>query len=287
LADFDGGGMIELGPNRYGKRSIRLVRVVREPVHQVRDCTVDVSLEGAFEAAFTAGDNASVVATDTMKNTVYALATEHLGAIEAFGAQLARHFLEAASVARATITIREHAWEPLEMPAGRAPDAFRRSGAATRTAVVSAGEGGVTVDGGIEDLVVMKTARSAFSGFPRDRYTTLPEVRDRIMATRVTASWRHADEAADWDARHAMLVRTLLAAFADHDSESVQHSIWVIGSALLEAEPGISEVTMCLPNLHHWLVDLAPFGGASGEIYVATTEPHGQIEATVRRSPGA
>jgi urate oxidase len=279
----------ELGANRYGKQRIRLVRVIRGPVHRVRDLTVDVSLEGAFEAAFVAGDNGSVVATDTMKNTVYALATGHLtGAIEAFAIDLARHFLEAEPVAQATVSIHEHAWEPLEMPAGSAPDAFRRTGGMTRTAVVAAGAGGVTVDSGIEDLVVMKTARSAFSGFPRDRYTTLPEVRDRIMATRVTASWRHVGEPADWDARQAGLVRTLLATFADHDSESVQHSIWVIANAMLDAEPGIREVTMRLPNLHHWLVDLAPFGGTNeGEIFVATAEPYGLIEATIRRSTGA
>jgi urate oxidase len=277
--------MTELGPNRYGKQSIRLVRVVRGPVHRVRDLTVDVSLEGAFDAAFVGGDNTSVVATDTMKNTVYALASEHLtGASEAFGVHLARHFLGAEPVTRATVSIREHAWEPVPAASGPAPDAFRRTGAMTRTAVVSADAGGTWVDGGVEDLVVMKTARSAFSGFPRDRYTTLPEVRDRIMATRVTATWRHAVEPIDWDARHASLVRTLLAAFADHDSESVQHSIWLIAGAMLDAEPGISEVTLRLPNLHHWLVDLAPFGLANdGEIYVAAAEPYGLIEATVRR----
>jgi urate oxidase len=281
--------MIELGSNRYGKRSIRLVRVVRGPVHRVRDVTVDVSLEGAFDAAFTDGDNASVIATDTMKNTVYGLAPEHFrGAIETFAMAVARHFLEAPPVERATVTVREHAWEPIETAAGSAADAFRRSGAATRTAVVTADGGDQVVDSGVEDLVVMKTARSAFSGFPRDRYTTLPEVRDRIMATRVTATWRNADTAADWDDRHALLLRTLLATFADHHSESVQHSIWLIGNAMLEVEPGIAEVTMRLPNLHHWLVDLAPFGGANaGELFVATSEPYGLIEATVRRTaPG-
>jgi urate oxidase len=282
--------MTELGPNRYGKQSIRLVRVIRGPVHRVRDLTVDIALEGAFEAAFIAGDNSAVVATDTMKNTVYAFATEHLdGAIERFGIRLATHFLEADAVRRATVSIREHAWEPLETKAGPAPDAFRRAGGPTRTAVVTAAVGSpasVTVDSGIEDLVIMKTARSAFSGFPRDRYTTLPEARDRIMATRATATWRNTAEPGDWDARHATLLQALLASFADHPSESVQHSIWVMGTAMLEAEPGIDEVTMRLPNLHHWIVDLTPFGGTNGDIFVATDQPYGQIEATVRRSAG-
>jgi urate oxidase len=281
--------MIELGANRYGKQSIRLVRVVRGPVHRVRDLTVDVSLEGAFEAAYTRGDNGSVVATDTMKNTVYALAPEHLtGAIEAFGIALARHLVAAEAVSRATVSIREHAWQPIDGPDGPAPDAFRRTGGMTRLATVSADAASVSIDSGIEDLVVMKTARSAFSGFPRDRYTTLREVRDRIMATRVTATWRHRTLRDDWDAGHEALLRTLLATFADHDSESVQHSIWVMGTSLLAADAGITEVTMRLPNLHHWLVDLAPFGAVNeGEIFVATGEPYGLIEATVRRSAGA
>jgi urate oxidase len=275
----------ELGANRYGKQSIRLVRVIRGPVHRVRDLTVDVALEGGFDAAFVAGDNALVVATDTMKNTVYAFATEHLdGAIELFARRLATHFVEQEAVERATVSIREHAWEPLETKAGPAPDAFRRSGGMTRTAVAVAGAAGVVVESGVEDLVVMKTGRSAFSGFPRDEYTTLPEVRDRIMATKVTATWRHAIEPGDWDARQAGLVHALLAAFADHDSESVQHSIWLIANAMLEAEPGIEHVTMSLPNLHHWIVDMTPFGQPSGDIFVATEQPYGLIEATVRRS---
>jgi urate oxidase len=278
--------VIELGANRYGKQSVRLVRVVRGPVHRVRDLTVDVSLEGAFETAYTAGDNSSVVATDTMKNTVYALAPEHLtGAIETFGIAIARHFLAADPVARATVAIREHKWEPLPGAGGPAPDAFSRSGAMTRVATVSAGAAGIAVESGIQDLVVMKTAKSAFSGFPRDRYTTLREVRDRIMATRITATWRHHAPRDDWDASHDVLVRTLLGVFADHVSESVQQSIWVMGQAMLEADAGIDEVSMSLPNLHHWLVDLAPFGGSNaGEIFVATAEPFGLIEATVRRS---
>jgi urate oxidase len=280
--------VIELGENSYGKRAIRLVKLVRDhDGHRIRDLTVDVALEGDFAAAHTAGDNALVVATDTMKNTVYALAAEHLtGAVEAFGTTLATRFLAFPQVRRATIGLREHRWTPIAAAGGFALDAFRRAGDATRTATVAATREAIVVESGLEDLVVMKTTRSAFAGFPRDQYTTLREARDRIMATRVTATWRHAGPAVDWDASHEAISTTLLAVFAEHESESVQHSIWVMGTAMLERHSEIDEVRMTLPNLHHWPVDLAPFGGTNrGEIFVATTEPHGLIEATVRRSP--
>ena len=283
--------MTELGANHYGKDTIRLVKVDKASAyHEVRDLTVDIELAGDFTASYVDGDNAMVIATDTMKNTVYAFAPEHLtGEIESFGIVLARHFAEAAQVSTATVSIAEHAWRHLIGPGGTvAPDAFRRSGAATRTATVVASDAGTTVTSGITDLTVMKTGRSAFSGFPRDRYTTLADTSDRIMATKLTATWRHADDTADWERRYLDVTRTLLEVFADHHSESVQHSIWITGSAMLDRHPEIDEVRMTMPNLHHWTVDLAPFGGENrGEIFVATTDPHGLIEATVRRGSPA
>jgi urate oxidase len=146
---------------------------------------------------------------------------------------------------------------------------------------------GVSVEAGVEDLVVMKTARSGFSGFPRDRYTTLREVDDRIMATKVTAIWRYTSPELASDELHAAIQATLLDTFADHDSPSVQASVWLMGRAILERHSEVAEVRMSLPNLHHWLVDLSPFGLENdNEIFVATTEPHGLIEATVRRGEG-
>ncbi len=278
--------MLELGENRYGKRSIRLVKVVRDAAgHRVRDLTVEIALEGDFATAHTNGDNTSVVATDTMKNTVYALAADQLsGAIEPFGLVLATHFLAFPQVDTATVGIREHRWISIAGAEGPAKDAFQRAGDATRTARVAATEDHMHVESGLEDLVVMKTARSAFTGFDRDQYTTLADAPDRIMATKVTAAWRHAGPEADWDASFAAISATLMEVFADHHSESVQHSIWLIASAILERHQGIDEVRMTLPNLHHWPVDLGPLGGTNrGEIFVATTEPHGLIEATVRR----
>jgi urate oxidase len=280
---------IEMGWNRYGKARVRLVKVVRLPDrHVVRDLTVRIALEGDFAAAHVNGDNADVIATDTMKNTVYALAKDGLtGSIEAFGTLLAGHFLLHRQVHRSTIWIHEHAWDPIVTDGHPAVDAFLRNGAVTRTATVTAEASGVTVEAGVEEMSVMKTAKSAFAGFPRDRYTTLSDTDDRLMATKVTAAWRYAAGTADLDhdAAFERVLATFMSTFAEHMSLSVQHSIWIIGKAILEAEPAIDEIRFALPNLHHWLADLRPFGMDNDrEIFVATTEPHGLIEATVRRT---
>jgi urate oxidase len=280
--------VIEMGPNSYGKSAIRLVKVDRDRTpHRVRDLTIAIALEGAFDASYTDGDNRAVIATDTMKNTAYALAGEHLtGSIEDFGIALGRHFLAAgAEVERVRVSIAEHPWRPI----GDAPDAFTRDTSETRTGVVVVGRDGVAARAGIDGLSVMKTTRSAFSGFPRDRFTTLKETEDRIMATKVSASWAygHADEV-DFDRSFAAVRATLLEVMADHHSVSVQASIWIVGKAMLERHPEVSEVSMSLPNLHHWTYDLAQFGIENDrEVYIATTEPHGLIEATVRRSDAA
>jgi urate oxidase len=279
--------MIELSADRYGKAAIRIVRVGRdETPHRLRDLTVAVALEGDFTAAHTDGDNSLVIATDTMKNTAYAFAVEHLtGSIEAYGTALARHFLEPAQVDRATVNIREHAWHPVDVAGTPAPDAFVRSGEGTRVATVAASRGDLTIEAGIQDLVVMKTTRSAFSGFPRDRFTTLAETDDRLMATKLTAVWRYGTTDIDFDATWTAVRATLLEVFADHDSPSVQTSIWIMAKAILERHEAVEEVRMVLPNLHHWLADLSPFGMTNdAEVYVSTTEPHGLIEATIRRS---
>jgi urate oxidase len=281
--------VIELGANRYGKAAIRVVRVLRgDDSDRVLDLTVAIALEGDFESAHTDGDNSLVIATDTMKNTAYAFAKDHLGgSIEAYGRALAEHFLAESQVDTATVNIRAQQWRAIDVAGAPAPGAFVRGGEATRVATVAANRGGTSVEAGIEDLVVMKTRRSAFSGFPRDPYTTLADTDDRLMATKVTAIWRYGAPDLDFDGTFDAVRSTLLEVFADHDSPSVQTSIWIMARAILDAHDEVEAVRMVLPNLHHWLVDLAPFGLTNDrEVYVATTEPHGLIEATVRRGEG-
>ena len=212
-------------PNRYGKAAIRLVKVTRDPDrHRVRDLTVAVALEGDFGAAHTDGDNANVVATDTMKNTVYALAADHLdGPVETFGAIVAEHFLEMPQVERATISLREHRWTPIPTDGGPSRDAFLRSGDFTRTASATAVRGGPTVvEAGIEDLTVMKTAKSASSASPATATRRSPRSTTGSWPPGSARPGATARPTSTWDALLDGVRGTLLDVMADHVSPSVQ-----------------------------------------------------------------
>jgi urate oxidase len=279
-------GTIRLGANRYGKAAVRVVTVDRSGTnHRLRDLTVRVALEGAFDAAHLGDDNSLVVATDTMKNTAYAIAAEHhADASESYGIALARHFAALEHVDLTRIELAQHRWTPIPSPEGPSDHAFTRAGDFTRTAVVVADRSGITVRAGVDGLTVLKTTRSAFAGFPRDRFTTLAETDDRILATKVAATWRYGRIDLDFDATHDAVVATLLEVFAEHVSPSVQNSAWRMGRAVLERHDAVDEIQFALPNLHHWLADLGQFGIANDKaVYVATSEPHGLIEVTVTR----
>jgi len=277
-----------LAENRYGKSGVRLVTVRRGPDrHELKDVTLAIRLEGDFAAAYREGDNAGVVATDTMKNTVYALAAEHpFDDVEDFGLVLSEHLIRTdRHVASARVELVEHLWERIESGGAPHAHAFRRAGAERRTAVVSRTSDAVEVTAGIEELVVMKTAKSAFEGFPRDRFTTLKETADRLLATALSASWKYAQPDVAFGHLWNEVRRILLETFAEHDSRSVQHTLYAMGEAVFERLEGVEEIHLTMPNRHHIPIDLTPFGLENrNEIFVATTEPYGLIEATLRRS---
>jgi urate oxidase len=277
---------VTLADNNYGKQAVRLVMVRRRPdSHELKDVTAAIRLEGDFATAYTEGDNSEVLPTDTMKNTVYALAAEHpFDDIEDFGLALTDHFLRASPKAtRAHVELTEHLWDRIEKGNQPHPHAFRRAGSERRTAQVIRDRQSTRVLAGLEDLVVMKTAKSAFEGFPRDRYTTLKETSDRILATAVRATWRYSRSYVAFGQLWRDVRRILLETFADHDSLSVQHTLYAMGEAVLETLD-VEEIHLSMPNKHHIPVDLTPFGLENrNEIFVATPEPYGLIEATVRR----
>jgi urate oxidase len=277
--------MSSLAWNRYGKAQIRLVKVRRQrDPHEIVDLTLDVQLEGAFEAVYVEGDNRQCLATDTMKNTVYAFArNDDILHVEAFAERLAAHFAEQPAVSRVRISTTEHPWVRVNVAGRPHPHAFVQPGGENWTTVVTCDGEGTHVASGVTNLVLLKTTDSAFTGFPRDQYTTLGETTDRLLATAVTASWRYRTGMRDFSVRDRVR-NALVETFAAHDSRSVQHTLYAMAETALDTCADVTEISLSLPNRHHLLVDLAPFGlDNPHEVFVAIDQPYGLIQATVRR----
>jgi urate oxidase len=272
---------IVLGPNRYGKAETRLVRVTRDgDTHSLTDLNVSVSLSGDLAATHLTGDNSGVLPTDTMKNTVYAFAKEHgVGEPEEFGLLLGRHFVSTQSqISTARVSIEAYGWDRL------GPHSFQRQGGCTRVAAITVTAEQEQVVSGVTGLTLMNTTASEFHGFPRDRYTTLPETRDRILATAVDARWRHLAPDGDWAKSFAGALEAMVNAFVNTYSASLQQTLFSMGSQVLALRPEIAEIRLALPNKHHYLVDLSPFGLTNdNEVFMAGDRPYGLIEGTVTR----
>ncbi len=282
---------IKLGPNEYGKAQVHVVRVYRDtPRHEIRDLTVSTSLRGDFSAAHVDGDQGEVLPTDTQKNTVFAFAKEKgVESPEQFGLELADHFLATSSVADgARIEVDEAAWQRIEVDGSGHDHAFVQSGGGTRTTVVNVDGRGADrrahVVSGLKDLVVLKSTGSEFHGFLKDKYTTLQETDDRILATSLVARWRYNSTDVEWNASFAAIKALLLKRFAEIHSKALQQSLYGMGEAVLEAHPEVDELKFSAPNKHHFLVDLSPFGVDNpNEVFYAADRPFGLIEATVLR----
>ena len=282
--------MVRLGANQYGKAEVRLLHVARGAgpggEDLLRDWNVSTSLSGDLADSHLTGSNAKVLPTDSQKNKVYALARELGGDTEpeAYATALGSFFVASQEpVRRARVSVEEYGWAPI----GATGYSFARAGDLVRTTVVHVDSAlGTSVVSGLKDLTLMNTTASEFWGYPKDAYTTLPETKDRVLATSVNAAWRFRPDAVaagtDWGAAFALARSTILATFAGTYTYSLQQMLYAIGTALLTALPPVCEVRLSLPNKHHYLVDLAPFGLENErEVYLAGDRPYGLIEGTV------
>jgi urate oxidase len=285
---------IVLGPNQYGKAETRVVRVYRDtPRHEIRDLNVSTVLRGDFAAAHTHGDQANVLPTDSQKNTCFAYAKEKgVGQVEDYALDLARHFVtDITPVTGARVEVEEYRWERISVGGRPHPHAFARASSEVRTTAVTMTAGdpapGCWVVSGLDGLVVMKSTGSEFHGFLKDRYTTLAETDDRILATSLTARWRYqlaGGKPRSWDDAHAQIRQIMLERFADVHSLALQQTLWEMGKAVLEARDDVAEIRLSAPNRHHFLANLAPFGlDNPGEVFHAADRPYGLIQATVQR----
>ncbi|GAB3636953.1 urate oxidase [Hymenobacter arcticus] len=279
---------IKLAANAYGKNAVNLSRVIRHADHhEFRQVSVSVQLTGNFDAAHTLGDNALILPTDTQKNTVYALAKEHFtGTIEAYALVLARHFITRnPQISQVRIEIIEHLWQRMSFDGQAHAHAFTGGGSEKRRAVVVLrADGTCTVWAGLKGLMLLKTADSGFVGYPKDEYTVLPETTDRILATECEAEWEYTRADLDFEALYQKARTCLLRTFSEHQSLSVQHTLYAIGENILEENIEVKEVSLIMPNKHHIPFNLTPFGQENtNEVFVATDAPFGYITGTVVR----
>ncbi|MFJ3931384.1 MULTISPECIES: factor-independent urate hydroxylase [unclassified Streptomyces] len=289
-----------LGQNQYGKAENRVVRITRDgDTHHIKDLNVSVALSGDMDDVHYSGSNAHVLPTDTTKNTVFAFAKEYgIESAEQFGIHLARHFVTSQEpIHRARIRIEEYAWERIATCDGNSKfigadevrHSFVRKGQEIRTTQVTYDGSSFEVVSGLKDLVVMNSTNSEFWGYVKDRYTTLKEAYDRILATQVAAQWRYnwtSDEqrAPNWDKSYEQAKKHMLQAFAETYSLSLQQTLYQMGSRIINSRSEIDEIRFSLPNKHHFLADLEPFGLKNdNEVYFVADRPYGLIEATVLR----
>ena len=280
--------MARLAENHYGKSRVRLVRLNRQSsVHEFEEWNVEVLLRGDFLSCFAEGDNSKILPTDTMKNTVYSLARKSSATcIEEFSRELIEHFLaHNPHVSSAEISIREKSWHHLNVAGKSHPTTFSQAGSEMQTTRVSQTRGDeFQIESGLSELVLMKTAHSAFEGYLHDPLTTLPETRDRLFGTSLRASWMCLPQTIAFASARKSIREALLGTFASHQSKSVQHTLYAMAECALAAAPQMSEITLTMPNKHCLLVDLSRFGQDNpNHIFMPIDEPHGTIEARVCR----
>lgn len=285
---------VTLGPNQYGKAETRLVTVRRDgpdqAVHHITDLNVSIALRGDMTASHLTGDNGNVVPTDTQKNTVYAFARQApVGEIEDFGLRLGRHFTGSFDhITSARVMIEQYPWERVPIDGKPHPHSFRRASDEKRTTAVTVAGDRAWVVSGLTDLVVLKTTGSEFHGYPKDQYTTLPETTDRVLATAVTARWRYQRLDVDWAKTYTSVRDSLLRAFATTHSLALQQTLYAMGEAALAEHDELAEIRLSLPNKHHFVVDLSPFGlDNPNEVFHAADRPYGLIEGIVIKDDAA
>jgi urate oxidase len=279
---------VRLAENRYGKARVRLMKVTRHAHgNDLHEWTVRVLLKGDFETAHTEGDNSKILATDTMKNTVYFVArNSEATSMEEYAKELVDFLLSRnPQVSSAEVSVESTMWKRLTVDGKPHPDSFMRgSNEVQTTSVERAQRSEFTITSGLENLVIMKTSNSAFEGYIKESLTTLKETTDRLFATALTATWSYTSAALDFDAARVQLREAMIATFANHVSKSVQQTLYAMAESALMTVPEADDIQLTMPNKHCLLVDLSRFGQENpNEIFVPTDEPSGYIEATVRR----
>ncbi|GAB4836222.1 hypothetical protein Ancab_001137 [Ancistrocladus abbreviatus] len=303
MADVIDGLKLE---QRHGKSRVRVGRVWRDPngTHFFVEWKVSISLLSDCIPAYVSADNSQIVTTDTMKNTVYVKAkecTQQLSA-EDFAIVLAKHFTSFYhQVTAATVKIVEKPWTRVYIDGQPHRHGFKLGSEKHVTEVVLTKAGALTLTSGVEGLALLKTTKSGFEGFVRDKNTLLPETRERMLATEVTASWRYHFNSLSsippkplyFAERYGNVSKVLVNTFFGPPKEgvyspSVQSTLYQMAKAVLGRFQDIASIQLNMPNLHFLPVNLSSKDNPAlvkfdDDVYLPTDEPHGSIEASLSR----
>jgi urate oxidase len=273
--------MAKLKSDNYGKTRVRLTQVIRNgDRNEVTEISVKIIFKGDFADSFTKADNSIVLPTDTIKNTVYIIARQHpIESIEQFARALAKNFLSRVKhLDTVKIDIQQSPWHRIE----NHDSAFVLGGSERRVVMLTASRTEEHLECGVHGLEILKTAHSAFSDYLLDEWTTLPPTRDRLFGTVMDVDWTYRDSVKDFNAEYERVRAVLLKTFADHVSESVQHTLFDMAKAALAQVKTLREIHIVMPNKHRLLVDLSRFKLSNpNQIFMPTDEPSGYIEARV------
>lgn len=279
--------MINISYSNYGKSQVRLTKVRRgSSQHELQEYCVQVLLEGDFLATYTQGDNRLVVPTDTMKNTVYALArTTEFETPEEFARLIVEHFLiRYPQVQGVRVDVEATLWERILVGGKPHPHAFQKRSELQTASARQDRSKRIDIQGGIEQLCLLKTSGSEFSNFHRDQWTTLQDTFERIFATIIRGCWDYVEDANHFAPIFPAIRQILIETFAGHHSLSVQQTLHEMAVRVLESEPSIQKISLTMPNQHRLLADLSRLGlDNPNEIFVTTSEPFGLIHATLER----
>lgn len=275
----------------YGKARIPVMKIDRSgEQHRLFQAVIGVDVEGErMVDAYTRGDNAAIVATDTMKNFVYALLFEYpISSLEDLARHIGReHLRQFPTLARATVTVEQVAWERLHTDGAAAASdriSFLRRGGEQDNARATCRRDEVRLEAGFTGLTLLKTTDSAFSGYQIDEYTTLPYTEDRVLATNATVDWTVREGGLDYASIRERVKAITIERFARFVSRSVQELAHEIGRTVLAECQDVLEISLNLPNLHCNLLDLSRFGRRNEDtIYVPTEAPHGDLYVTLAR----
>lgn len=278
---------VELAGNHYGETDIRLVRITRQPDrHDLKEFIIGISMEGDFASAHLEGNNRNVLPAGVLRNTVYGLArSEEAEQVEEFAIRLAEYFLDNnPPVSALRVEIVERPWSRVVVGGKPHPSTFARGLPEQRTAIAEGTRDGMVVRAGLDGLAVMKTSPALFAGYRPDPFSDSDAACERIFSSSIRATWRYADRDVAWSPCWHGVRQLLLDSFAQHRGESVQHTLYAMGEAVLESFDEIEEISLALPNAHFMLVNLEPFGlDNPNEIFLPVDQPHGSIEATLRK----